>query len=174
MKHKRTTPSAPQAALVHALTQCLNSAFASNEITAFDIRDALDLAWQRAWNAARSEPEAEPESPPLPIIEANIRFVRKPCDLDEAFASLNAGDRVTRIQIQARKSLTEAEYDAFADRLLADQEWLAGFGGSLDAKTRRVVEVTAPNRPTLYIDPQGGNYARYVGIADYIDAEVEA
>jgi hypothetical protein len=37
--------------------------------------------------------------------------------------------------------------------LLADRDWLAGLGGFLDGGGRSVVEVTAPNRTTLYVDP---------------------
>ena len=36
----------------------------------------------------------------------------------------------------------------------------------LDHATRHVVEVKAENRKTLYVDPSGSAYGRYVGIAE--------
>ncbi|GHU15393.1 hypothetical protein AGMMS50225_28610 [Betaproteobacteria bacterium] len=47
---------------------------------------------------------------------------------------------------------------------LADRDWLAGRGGYLKDDGRSVVEVSAPNRTTLFVDPSGSNYGRYVGI----------
>ncbi len=98
------------------------------------------------------------------IENLNVRFVRKPHDLDDVLDSIHAGDFANRIEIQARKALTEIEYDEFASAPLADREWLAGLGGYLEGSGRRVVEVTAPNRTTLYVDPSGSNYGRYVGL----------
>lgn len=83
--------------------------------------------------------------------------------------------------------LTPQEWDSFQERLLEDFTWLAGKGGSesdadlpevehfwewtpeqqdLFRKTAYslVIAVVAKGRLTLYIDPQGYNYARYVGI----------
>ena len=39
-------------------------------------------------------------------------------------------------------------------------EWLAGKGGYV-GQGRLCVEVHAPGRPYLYVDPSGGDYARY-------------
>lgn len=92
------------------------------------------------------------------------RFARKPYDLDCVLHSGDASARPEAIEIEFRKELTEAEYDAFAKTLLDDREWLAGRGGYLEGGGRSVVEVIAPNRTTLYVDPSGGNYGRYVGV----------
>ncbi len=66
--------------------------------------------------------------------------------------------------IELRKELTAAEYDAFANTLLEDRDWLTGRGGHANGH-RQVVEVSAPGRTTLYVDPSGGSYGRYVGVA---------
>jgi hypothetical protein len=92
------------------------------------------------------------------------RFTRKPCTLDEVLHNSDLSAQPESITIEFRKELTGAEYDAFADTLLEDREWLAGRGGHVDGH-RRVVEVSAPGRTTLYVDPSGGNYGRYVGVA---------
>ena len=100
------------------------------------------------------------------IENIKVRFARKPYDLADvlAIAHEELGDLANRIEIESRQTLTEAEYDSFAAELLADRDWLAGRGGYLDGGGRSVVEVTAPNRTTLYVDPSGSNYGRYVGL----------
>ena len=69
------------------------------------------------------------------------------------------------IEIELHKELTEAEYDAFANALLEDRDWLAGLGGHANGR-RRVVAVSAPGRTTVFVDPSGSRYGRYVGIAE--------
>jgi hypothetical protein len=83
--------------------------------------------------------------------------------------------------------LTNEQYDALVNgNLMTSLEWLAGKGGSGSTADLRDVnswdeyteeeqdewragaynlsiKVIAPDRQTIYIDPQGHNYARYVG-----------
>ena len=92
------------------------------------------------------------------------RFTRKPCSLDEVLHNTDPSAPPEPIAIELRKELTAAEYDAFANTLLNDRDWLAGRGGHSNGM-RSVVEVSAPNRTTLYVDPSGGSYGRYVGVA---------
>ena len=91
------------------------------------------------------------------------RFTRKPYSIDEVMHN-DQSARPEAIMIEFRKELTAAEYDAFANTLLADRNWLAGRGGYENGR-RKVVEVSAPGRTTLYVDPSGFSYARYVGVA---------
>jgi hypothetical protein len=83
--------------------------------------------------------------------------------------------------------MTCEEYDQFTRELLGDYEWLDGKGGAnTEANLREVekfwdyteeeqsqwralayrlvVAVSAPRRATIYVDPSGFNYARYIGI----------
>jgi hypothetical protein len=92
------------------------------------------------------------------------RFTRKPCSLDEVLHNSDPSAPPESIMIEFRKELTAAEYDAFANTLLEDRDWLTGRGGHTNG-LRRVVEVSAPGRTTLYVDPSGGSYGRYVGVA---------
>jgi hypothetical protein len=94
----------------------------------------------------------------------HARFTRKPCSLDEILNNTDPSAAPESITIEFRKELTTAEYDAFASTLLDDRDWLAGRGGHANGH-RKVVEVSAPGRTTLYVDPSGGSYARYVGVA---------
>ena len=92
------------------------------------------------------------------------RFTRKPCSLDEVLHNTDPSVPRESITIELRKELSAAEYDAFANTLLVDREWLTGRGGQSNGY-RQVVEVCAPGRTTLYVDPSGGSYGRYVGVA---------
>ena len=94
----------------------------------------------------------------------HARFTRKPCSLDEVLHNTDPSAPPESITIDLRKELTATEYDAFANTLLEDRDWLAGRGGHADGH-RRVVEVSAPGRATLYVDPSGSSYGRYVGVA---------
>lgn len=57
--------------------------------------------------------------------------------------------------------MTSAEFDTFAWTLGARREWLKGKGGNI-ADGVLCVEVRAPGRPYLYIDPSGSDYPRHV------------
>ena len=92
------------------------------------------------------------------------RFTRKPCKLDEVLHNSDSSAPLESITIGFQKELTAAEYDAFASTLLEDRDWLTGRGGHANGH-RQVVEVSAPGRTTLYVDPSGGSYGRYVGVA---------
>ena len=92
------------------------------------------------------------------------RFTRKPCSLDEVLHNTDPNAPPESIAIELRKELTTAEYDTFANTLLDDRDWLTGRGGHANGQ-RQVVEVSAPGRTTLYVDPSGGSYGRYVGVA---------
>ena len=92
------------------------------------------------------------------------RFTRKPCSLDEVLHNTDPSAPPESITIEFRKELTTAEYDTFANTLLDDRDWLTGRGGHANGQ-RQVVEVSAPGRTTLYVDPSGGSYGRYVGVA---------
>lgn len=89
-------------------------------------------------------------------------FARKPYSLEEACF----GGKPQQIEVASRAVMTASQYDAFTGNggFNQDRTWLEGYGGTRNGKTQ-VVEVSAPGRKTLYIDPEGGKYARYVGIA---------
>jgi hypothetical protein len=91
-------------------------------------------------------------------------FIRKPCSLDEVLHNSDPSAPPESINIEFHKELTTAEYDIFANTLLQDRDWLTGRGGHANGQ-RQVVEVSAPGRTTLYVDPSGGSYGRYVGVA---------
>jgi hypothetical protein len=98
---------------------------------------------------------------PVQVEDLGLRraFTRKPARLAEV---CNAGDGPAEpVFVTETIRLTSSAFDGFAMRLLASQPWLAGKGGYAQGG-RLCVEVCAPDRPTLLVDPSGGDYARYV------------
>lgn len=89
-------------------------------------------------------------------LSARLPFARKPANLGEV-----GGQGQTKIYITETKELAPDEFDAFARSLLVSRDWLRGKGGGT-GDGYLCVEVTAPGRPYLYVNPEGGDYARYV------------
>jgi hypothetical protein len=92
-----------------------------------------------------------------------------------------------RCKVTDSVRMSKEEYAEFCNSLMTDRDWLAGKGGTDTTANlprvehwwqytgeqqkefrmhayRLVLSVSAPDRPTIYIDPQGYQYARYVGI----------
>lgn len=86
----------------------------------------------------------------------HLPFARKPVDLNEV-----GGHGQTKVFVTGTRVMTPAEFDPFARSLMASRDWLAGKGGGVDGGYL-CVEVTAPGRPYLYVNPEGSDYARYV------------
>ena len=61
-----------------------------------------------------------------------------------------------------RLLLFELRENAFIARPLAKREWLAGKGG-YQGNIKQAIALVCPGRETLYIDPSGSDYGRYVG-----------
>ena len=94
-----------------------------------------------------------------------VRFTRKPCDLDAVLHNADPDETSSSVMVEKHVELNGAEYDEFAENLLADRPWLKGLGGWSNKDVRSAVMVTAPDRRTLYVDPSGSAYGRYVGVA---------
>jgi hypothetical protein len=116
---------------------------------------------QDATTPARQSVTIEFDGRPVQVedIGLHLAFTRKPARLAEVGG---AGDGPAEpVFVTETIRLTSSAFDGFAMHLLASQPWLAGKGGY--AQDRRLcVEVCAPDRPTLLVDPSGGDYARYV------------
>ena len=99
-------------------------------------------------------------------------FYRKALNLAEIKSGRFGYDGgLCEVKVIETKSLTSSDYDAFASDFLLAWPWLDGKGGAslkrnadtLD-EIHHCIAVTAPDRETLYVNPHGHNYARYVGI----------
>lgn len=89
-------------------------------------------------------------------------------DLCDGLVTLpGAGQQpAARVRVVEDKKLSQSDYDKFTADFFASQPWLDGKGGIDEDGTRHVIQVTAQDRQTLHIDPQGHDYARYVGIPE--------
>ena len=85
-----------------------------------------------------------------------LPFARKPVDLRDMTAI-----GTYEVYVSKTVTLTLEAFDEFASRLLTPRDWLAGEGGNL-GHARVCVEVVAAGRPTLFVDPSGADYGRYV------------
>lgn len=94
-----------------------------------------------------------------------IKFARKPYDLESMRAAVRctSTERRASVVVEARE-MTAEEYDHFTRNFMRNHPWLDGKGGSLGGRLQ-VIAVTAPERDTIYINPEGYSYARYVGLA---------
>jgi hypothetical protein len=94
----------------------------------------------------------------LHVEELSIRlpFTRKPADLSELI-----DQDEHKVYITETKELTTAEFDAFARSLLVSRDWLRCKGGGT-GDGYLCIEVIAPDRPRIYVNPEGSDYARYV------------
>ena len=85
-----------------------------------------------------------------------LPFARKPIDLTEV-----GGNGQKKVFVTETRELTPSEFDVFASTLLKSRDWLSGKGGGIH-DGYLCVEVTAPGRPYLYVNPEGSDYGRYV------------
>jgi hypothetical protein len=94
----------------------------------------------------------------IEVQELSIRlpFGRKPSDITDIAGS---GDYI--VYVTETREMEPEEFDGFAMNLYKSRDWLKGKGGYL-GEGRLCVQVHAPGRPYLFIDPSGGDYARYV------------
>ena len=89
-------------------------------------------------------------------LSITLPFARKPYDLSEL-----GGGKPEKVLVTETREMSTTEFDEFAANLLRSRTWLNGRGGTTREGTL-CVEVYAPGRPYLYINPEGGDYARYV------------
>lgn len=85
-----------------------------------------------------------------------LPFAHKPATLSQV-----GGCGLVKVYVTETRFLTSDEFDALARSLLASRDWLRGRGGWVD-DGYLCVEIAAPGRPYLYINPEGSDHARYV------------
>ena len=122
------------------------------------------------------------------FVEAEFAIMNKNNTVDEYRHEIKIGEcRNERCKITKVVDLSRGDYREFSESLLFDQDWLRGEGGhdstaklrnvesfaeSTDKEKevyrascyRLVVAVQCEGCQTMYVDPQGYSYARYVGM----------
>lgn len=94
----------------------------------------------------------------------NARFTRKPESLREVLSVCNdTSATIYKTAIIQTAEMSEIEYDRFVSNFFTNYEWLDSKGGMI-GNIREALEIIAPNRTTLYVDPSGYAYAQYVGV----------
>ena len=131
----------------------------------------FDIVSEEGEAPAIANTTAEVANPELPLKlkesvgqKLNISLVRKAQNLKEVEKAIRKGES-NRVKAVVDKSykLSENEYDKFVYNFMVHTTYLSGEGGVDSDGTVHVVEITAPDRKTIYVDPEGYDYARYVG-----------
>ena len=91
-----------------------------------------------------------------------VGYARKPSCIGDVKESPFGLDPLDTTVVETR-AMSAEEYDAFAQDFYASRDWLDGKGGSRNG-VMLAIEITAPGREPLYVNPEGHSYARYVGI----------
>ena len=94
-----------------------------------------------------------------------VYMVRKPSDLDEVKTLCKKYEHEAEdILIEETVYLPLVWYEALCQRPLDNYIFLSGKGGYDDAGHRKVVAIKCDGKPTLYVDPSGSSYCRYMGV----------
>ena len=94
-----------------------------------------------------------------------IYMVRKPSDIDEIKELCQRyNNQAEEVTVAETVNLPPLWYDAVCRAPLDDYIFLSGKGGYDDENHRQVVALQCPDKPTLYVDPSGSSYCRYMGI----------
>ena len=97
----------------------------------------------------------------VPRYSLQVRFSRKPANFRAMLRELG-GHYIQPewVWVIERKTMTPSEYRAFERDFTQPQDWIVprNFGPC------HCIMVEAPGMPTLYVRPEGYDYARYVGL----------
>lgn len=93
----------------------------------------------------------------IAVEELSIRlpFGRKPTNINDI-----CGNDESTIYVTESLEMSIEDFDDLANHLYKSRDWLKGKGGYY-GEGRLCVEVHAPSRPYLFIDPSGADHARY-------------
>ena len=94
-----------------------------------------------------------------------IYMVWKPLDIDEVkVLCWKYAAQAEEVVIAETVEFPAVQYDAICLFPLDDYIFLSGKGGYDDENHRQVVGLKCTGRPTLYVDPSGSSYCRYMGV----------
>lgn len=121
--------------------------------------DDLDFSDQAVWGLKAALEEAFTAGG-----RVRVKFARKPANLQEVIAAvIPPATHTYEVEVQEHVALDNAEYEALVQNFLASRPWLKDKGG-INGNLRRAIKVTSAGKATLFIDPSGYDYARYVGL----------
>ena len=92
-------------------------------------------------------------------------MVRKPSDISEVRdLTQKHAHQAKEVVIAETVHLSPAWYQDDCQCPLDNYIFLSGKGGYDDENHRQVVAIQCTGKPTLYVDPSGSSYCRYMGI----------
>lgn len=92
-------------------------------------------------------------------------MVRKPSDISEVRdLTKKYVHQAEEVVIAETIHLSSVWYQAVCQHPLDNYIFLSGKGGYNDDNQRQVVALECDSQPTLYADPSGSSYCRYLGI----------
>lgn len=122
--------------------------------------DELDFSDQSVWGIKTALQEAYQKGG-----QVWVRFARKPSDLHEVTAAARDDDaHADYVRILEHRRLSKTEYHQLVGNFMGNYDWMANKGGFTKGGDRTAIKITCPGEITLFIDPSGANYARYVGV----------
>jgi hypothetical protein len=93
-----------------------------------------------------------------------VLYSRKPADWNEIKYCLSLSHQYASPTFVAEiKDMSDCEYEDFIANPLVSRDWLNDKGGTIN-DIRQSIAITCAGRPTLYVDPSGYDYARYIGL----------
>lgn len=96
---------------------------------------------------------------------AKTYMVRKPMDFKEVVQITKEKQNcLETVRIEETVELSPADYRKVCQNPLKDYEFLKGKGGYDDGFMRKVVEIVCAGKQTLFVDPSGSSYCRYLGL----------
>ena len=94
-----------------------------------------------------------------------IYMVRKPSDIDEVMELCRRYNaQAEEVTVAETVNLPPVWYNAVCRAPLDDYIFLSGKGGYNDDNQRQVIALECDGQPTLYADPSGSSYCRYLGM----------
>ena len=94
-----------------------------------------------------------------------LYMVRKPADIEEVIDLCGKyAHQAEEVLVVETVHLPSVWYEAVCQRPMDNYIFLSGKGGYSEDNQRQVVELKCEGRPTLYVDPSGSSYCRYMGI----------
>ena len=94
-----------------------------------------------------------------------IYMVRKPSDIDEVMELCRRyNNQAEEVTVSEMVNLPPVWYNVVCRAPLDDYIFLSGKGCYDDENHRQVVALQCTGKPTLYVDPSGSSYCRYMGI----------
>lgn len=96
----------------------------------------------------------------------NLHTVCEPSNFKDLLERIGKNIDMCKQEVYIAETLTmnTKDYDHLLQNFISENDKIAGKGGQEPDGLGRFIKIMCPNRMTIYVNPEGYNYARYVGI----------